>query len=72
MGRLIKRGPLVSHFEFTPEYYKIHSKIMRVNCIIASFEVDSAIYQNIKSYRVLSRERLERLAIIGGRYYDRL
>ena len=36
MGRLVKRGPFVSHFEFTPEYYKIRSKIVRVNCIIAS------------------------------------
>jgi hypothetical protein len=45
---------------------------VRVNCLIASFEVDNSIYQNIKSFRVLSRERLERLAIIGGRYYDRL
>lgn len=43
-----------------------------MNCLIAAFDVDNSIYRNIKSYRALSRERVERLAIIGSKFYDKL
>lgn len=45
---------------------------MRLNCLIASFDVDNSIFRNIKSYRVLSKERIDKLAIIGNKFYERL
>lgn len=43
-----------------------------MNCLIASFDVDNSIFRNIKSYRVLSKERIDKLAIIGNKFYERL
>lgn len=67
-----KGGSLVSHFEFAPEYYKMQSKIFRINCLIAALEVDNHIFRNIKHNHVLSPQRLEKLTIIGCQYYDKL
>jgi hypothetical protein len=67
-----KNLSFLSQFEFTPEYYKISSKILRLNCLTASFDVDNSIFRNIKSYRVLSKERIDKLSIIGSKYYERL
>lgn len=73
MSKFAKKNlSFLSHFQFTPQYYKISSKIVRLNCLIASFDVDNSIFRNIKSYRVLSKERIDKLAIIGNKFYERL
>lgn len=73
IGKMLKKNnSFVSYFEFTPEYYKIQSKILRINCLIASFDINNGIYKNIKSFRALSKERIDQLAIIGNKYYDKL